>query len=268
MNPITAAAYIEQRGDPLQRARLRYIYYRQPPTDEALHQFLAGQRPDGGWQSAWAPNYSSIDTTCAMLFRAEQLGLGASEPALLRALHFLTRRQQADGAWEEAPNLSSLAPPMALPGSREARLFLTASAGYWLARLAPPDMGSLRESAGRAAAVLQTYMAGRDRLPSFMPADWLAAGMWQCLGRAEVANRLYPFMESRVPEMSAGQLAWLIVTLRGAGLDANHTLLTAAGTRLAELQADDGRWPSAEGPARDVEDTLDALFALRQVNRL
>jgi hypothetical protein len=268
MNPITASAYVDQRGDPVQRARLRYIYYRQLPTDELLRQLLAGQRADGGWQPSWAPNYSSIDATCLKLFQAEQLGLGAGEPALIRALHFLTRRQQADGAWEEAPNLASLAPPMALPGSREARLFLTASSAYWLARLAPADMGSLRESAGRAAAVLITYLGGRDRLPSFMQTDWLAAGMWQCLGRTDLANRIYPFLESRVPEMSAGQMAWMIVTLRGAGLDASHPLMATAGMSLAALQSDDGRWASAEGPSRDVEDTLDALYALRQVDKL
>jgi hypothetical protein len=268
MNPSTAAVFVEKRGDPGQRARLRYIYSGQLPTADALRQVLAGQRPDGGWQSSWAPDYSSIDATCYGLAQAEQLALGAGEPALMRALHFLAQRQQADGAWEEEPDLSSMAPPWAMPGSREARLYLTANSGYWLARLAPAEMGSLRESATRAAGYLLLYLGGRDRLPSFLQADWLAAGMWQCLGRADLANRLCTFLESRVSEMPAGSLAWLILALRGAGLDASHTLLAAAAARLDALQTEDGHWPGEDGPGRDVDATLDALFALRRVGLL
>jgi hypothetical protein len=265
MNPSTAALFVEQRGDPVQRARLRYVYSGQQPTAEALRLMLAGQRADGGWQAPWAPNYSSIDATCYRLAQAEQLGLGAGEPALMSALHFLVHRQQADGAWEEAPDLSSVAPAWAVPGSREARLYLTANSGYWLARLSPASMGSLRESAGRAARYLVTYLAGRDRLPSFLQADWLAAGLWQFLGRADLANRAYTFLESRVPEMPASNLAWLIVALRGAGVATSHALLAAAGARLAELQAADGHWPGEDGPNGDVNVTLDALYALKLV---
>ncbi len=267
MNSSAAAVFVEKRGDPLQRARLRYIYQGQPPSPNALRQFRAGQRADGGWQAHWAPNYSSIDATCFELFRAEQLGLDVSDPALIASLHFLARRQQGDGAWEEAPNLSSVTPPWAVPGSREARLYLTASSGYWLARLAPASMGSLRESATRASNYLILYLGGRDRLPSFHQADWLAAGLWQCLGRADLSGRLYTFLETRLPELPAGNLAWLIVTLRGAGLEASHVLLAAAGTRLAALQAEDGHWPS-EGPGRDVDETLDALYAMRLLGQL
>ncbi len=268
MNPSTAALFVEQHGDPAQRARLRYIYSGQAPTDDAVRLALAGQRPDGGWQSTWAPDYSAIDTTCYQLARAEQLGLTVDEPALMRALHFLVRRQQADGAWEEEPDQSSMAPAWALPGSREARMYLTSNSGYWLARLAPASMGSLRESAGRASNYLQLYLAGRDRLPSFLQADWLAAGLWQSLGRADLASRIYPFLESRVPELPPSNLAWLISALRGAGLESTHPLLTAAGARLAASQAGDGRWPSGESPTRDTDTTLDALYALKLTSLL
>ena len=268
MNSSQAALFVEQRGDPAQRARLRYIYSGQLPTAEAVRLGLAGQRADGGWQSSWAPDYSSIDATCNRMAQAEQLGLGIDEPALMRALHFLVQRQQADAAWEEAPDLSSMAPPWAVPGSREARLYLTANSGYWLARLSPPSMGSLRESAGRAASYLRLYLGGRDRLPSFLQADWLAAGLWQCLGQADLANRIYAFLESRVPEMPPSGLAWLIIALRGVGVESGHSLVAAAGARLATLQADDGHWPGEDSPSRDVDATLDALYALRLVGLL
>src|SRR5260221_4960694 len=174
MNSSTAALYIEQHGDPAQRARLRYIYSAKAPADDSIRLALAGQRADGGWQSAWAPDYSAIDATCNRLAQAEQLGLGAAEPAILRGLHFLAQRQQADGAWEEEPDQSSMAPAWALPGSREARLYLTANSSYWLAPLGPASLGRLRESARRAARYLLLYLSGRDRLPSFLQANWLA----------------------------------------------------------------------------------------------
>jgi hypothetical protein len=268
MNSSTAALFVEQHGDPAQRARLRYIYSGQVPTPESLKLALAGQRPDGGWQSAWAPDYSSIDATCNRLAQAEQLGLGAGEPALMRALYFLAQRQQADGAWEEAPDLSSMAPPWAVPGSREARLYLTANSGYWLARLSPTSVGSLRESAGRAANYLLTYLRGSNHLPSFIQADWLAAGLCQLLGRVELVSRVYTFLESRVPELPAGSLAWLIIALRGAGIERTHPLLASAGAQLATLQAADGHWPSEDSHSRDADATLDALYALKLVGLL
>src|SRR5438034_7858547 len=110
MNTCTAALFVEHHGDVAQRARLRYIYSRQAPTDDAIRLALAGQRADGGWQSTWAPDYSAIDTTCYHLAQGEQLGLGADQLPLLQALQFLVRRQQADGAWEEEPDQSSIAP--------------------------------------------------------------------------------------------------------------------------------------------------------------
>ena len=263
MNSSLAALYVEQHGDPAQRARLRYVYSGQAPTEDALRLALAGQRADGGWQSTWAPDYSAIDATCARLAQAEQLGLDAANPALLRGLHFLMRRQQADGAWEEEPDQSSMAPAWALPGSREARLYLTANSGYWLARLGPADMGSLRESAGRASRYLLLYLSGRDRLPSFLQTDWLSAGLWLMLGRGELSSRIYPFLESRVPELPPSSLAGMISALRGAGLESTHPLLAAAAARLAASQAADGRWPSAESPTLDTNTTLDALNALK-----
>ena len=71
MNSSLAALYVEQHGDPAQRARLRYIYSGQAPADDSIRLALAGQRADGGWQSTWAPDYSAIDATCYRLGQIE-----------------------------------------------------------------------------------------------------------------------------------------------------------------------------------------------------
>lgn len=263
MNTKAAAEFVEQRGDAAERARLRYILAGEPATADAIRQALAGQRADGGWQPAWAPDYSSLEATCQRLARAEQLGLGTGEPALMRGLLCLAQRQQGDGAWEEEPEVDSMAPAWDKPGNREARLYLTANCGHWLARASRPEAGTLRESAVRAARYLNTYLDSRGRLPSFLPAHWLAAGMWQCLDQRGPADSIYAFLEGRVPEMTASSLAWLITTVRGVGLAANHGLVLSAAMRLVGLQTGDGRWPSDDGPNGDVSNTLDALYALK-----
>jgi hypothetical protein len=274
MNPIAgnaaiaAAQIVEQRGDAAERARLRYMLAGEPASAEAVRQALAGQRADGGWQAAWAPDYSSLDATCQRLARAEQLGLGTGEPAVMRALLCLAQRQQGDGAWEEDPEVDSMAPAWDKPGNREARLYLTANCGYWLARAARPGAGSLRESAVRASGYLDTYLDSRGRLPSFLPTHWLAAGLWHCLDHRGLADNVYAFLEGRVPEMPASSLAWLIIALRGVGLEAGHSLVLSGAMRLAGLQAGDGRWPSEDGPGGDVSATLDALYALKRAEKI
>jgi hypothetical protein len=257
-----AAAFVELRGDTGEKARLRHILTGEPPSPNARQHIVAGQRADGGWPPPWAPGYSSLDAACYRLAQAEELGLAASDPALDSALHFLANRQQADGAWEEEPDISSMAPAWAMPGNREARLYLTANCGYWLARLGQAE-ASLRESALSGARYLQTFLDERGRMPSFWQTHWLAAGLWRLLEQNDWAERVYPFLESRIPEMPSASLAWLIVALRGAGLPASHRLIVFAADRLTNQQAPDGRWPSDDGPAQEGATTIAAVHALK-----
>jgi squalene cyclase len=126
----SAAAFVNSHGDATEQARLRYLLNGERPSQAAVNTLLAGQREDGGWAPFWAPAYSSLDATCFHLAQAEQLGLTIaitnSEPAIGRALGFLTQRQRASGRWAEDESVTDLAPPWAKPGETSATLYLTA----------------------------------------------------------------------------------------------------------------------------------------------
>jgi len=141
-------------------------------------------------------------------------------------------------------------------------LYLTANCGFWLATLGGPGDAALQ-----AANFLQNHLGDNGRLPSSLHTHWLAAGLWYGLNRRGPAEHVLGFLGRRLDDLSAGNLAWLILTLLGAGVPVGHALVASAASRLEREQALDGRWPSEDGPERDVHATLEALRALRLCGR-
>jgi hypothetical protein len=256
MNLQSALAYLYGRTNPAEQARLDYLLHNTPPAPAAVEQLLNGQRPDGGWSPFWAADYSSIDATCYRLAQADQMGLSPSQPALGRALAFLAYRQHADGSWQEEAAVADQAPPWAKPGNDAATLYLTANSGFWLAVLAGSKDGP------QAADYLQTYLDTEGRLPSFLHTHWLAAALWHNVGRHDTAECVLTYLSGQLAQLTPANLAWLILSLRRAGLPTDHPLLSAAATLLAQQQQPDGHWPADDGPAWDVHTTLEALRAL------
>lgn len=262
MNTQRAFDFIRQHGSPADDARLAYILTGECPTSLLRDALLAGQRPDGGWAPFWSPNASGLDAICYRLAQAEQGGLPTDDPAFGLAAAFLAERQQPDGGWEEDADLAADAPPWTRPGDLAAGLYLTANCGFWLAVLAPGGPG-----AQRAGDLLAARLDDAGRLPTFLHAHWLASGLWQRLGRPDLAERTCRYLTGRVPDMPASSLAWLITALSLGGLPAGDTRVQQAAERLAGLQQPDGRWASEDGAERDVHASLEALRALRLAGR-
>jgi hypothetical protein len=237
-----AVAYINAHGTELDRARLELLLENGPLlSPEQRARFFARQRGDGGWPAFWAPDYSSLDATCYRFAQAESMWLGAGGPALMRAAAFLRSRQRVDGGWEEDEAVRKLAPSWAKPGELAPCLYLTANCGWWLANTTLRGMVSRDEAAQRAGTYLERHLAEDGSLPSFLHAHWLAGGLWIRLGRNDLAYRVLGYLATRISDdVPASSLAWILTTLAGLGISADHPLIRQVTTLLPSQQRADG----------------------------
>jgi hypothetical protein len=173
-------------------------------------------------------------------------------------LRFLAERQTDDGTWEEDLSLADRTPPWAKPGELDSRLYLTANCAFWLA--ASPIF---QDAALQGARFLSAYLDENGKMPSFLQAHWLCAGLWERLEMVDEAERVLAYLTGRVAELSASQLAWMVTALRIAGLPAEDALIQIALPNLEPSQQEDGSWASDDGPDFDVHTTLETLYALK-----
>ncbi|HEY7223528.1 MAG TPA: prenyltransferase/squalene oxidase repeat-containing protein [Micromonosporaceae bacterium] len=275
-----AIGFVVARGDAVDRARLSFLRTGVVPGDEVFDQIERGQTRSGGWPARPDDQTPSVDATCFRLAELDDLA-GLGRPAAVRALQWLAGRQRPDGCWEEDKALADLAPPWATPGDPDARFYLTACAGFWLAvadadaqqadpdspspyGIAPDGEGSaFRDPVERASEALHERIDEAGGWPGFLVSGWLAGAVLHRTGRFYEAARIFVVLAERVRTMSAADAAWLVAALRRAGVTADDALLVAARDRLSRTQRPDGSWPSDDDPAFDVHTTLTALRALR-----
>ena len=263
-----AIGYVVAHGDVVDRARLSWLCSGQAPTADVLAKVEMGQTPGGGWPAFWAGDVASIDATCFRLAELDDLGaLGRDAPR--RALQWLAARQRPDGTWEEDAALADSAPVWARPGDPEARLYLTANAGYWLAIGGPPvpppspEANAHAEVVGRATQAFRAAMREDGTWPSYLVAGWLGAALLYHAEWFYEAAQIQVILAERVPDMTPADVAWLAAAMRRVSMSTDDWLLTAARKRLTATQRSDGGWPSDDGDAFDVHTTLTAIRALR-----
>ncbi|NES12548.1 hypothetical protein G3554_23945 [Micromonospora sp. PPF5-17] len=267
-----AIGFVVAHGDAVDRARLSRLRTGAPVPDDLLDAAEAGQAPGGGWPAVLDGDIASVDATCFRLSELDDLG-GLGRPAARHALDWLAARQLPDGSWDEDPSLAGFAPEWATPGDPEARLYLTANAGFWLtvagldARAAGPQdrrVGGAYAGVVQAAAqALAAQLAPDGSWPSFLPAGWLSAAVLHRQQLYYESARIQAVLADRIPEMSPADVAWLAATLRRVEVGEEQWLLVSARKRLAETQRSDGGWDSDDGHQFDVHTTLRAIRACR-----
>ncbi|WAH38685.1 prenyltransferase/squalene oxidase repeat-containing protein [Alicyclobacillus dauci] len=252
-----AFKFIEQHGSAIEKCRLSVLLgNRLPESDVAIHELVRLQREDGGCAPFWAADTSSVDATCYWLAQCEQLGVAGNEACIQRALEFLSANQRSSGLIEEDDTLVNVAPPWARPGDLEAQLYLTANAGFWLCHF---DHDSDR--AALACHFLRTKVNGSGFLPTFLHANWLAAGLFFRVGELTAADGLFVYLQRQLATLEPSQLAWLLTTLCVAGVSSQHVLVLDGLRKLSGMQLADGRWASEDGEWQDVHTTLEVIRA-------
>ena len=266
-----AIGYVVAHGDVVERARLSFLRARTRPPQDVLDRIEQGQLPEGGWPATGVLALPSVDATCYRLAELDDLGAEHS-PAGRRAMAWLASSQRPDGSWEEDPALAAEAPQWALPGDPEARLYLTAVAGFRLTaaevELRPerydPDAPERYGAQIRAAAQFFASSLRPDgSWPSFLAAGWHAAGLLYDQQLYYESARVQLVLGDRLPDMSAADVASMAAALRRVPVGSDDWLLQAARKRLAESQRSDGGWDSDDGPRFDVHTTLTAIRACR-----
>jgi hypothetical protein len=253
-----AIGFVVARGDQVDRARLSWLRSGIAPSTEVLAKVEYGQTASGGWPAFSGGKVPSIDATCFRLAELDDLGALDRDPAR-KALAWLASRQQPDGMWEEDPALADDAPDWAQPGNPEARLYLTANAGYWLAVSGSPAP----EVVARAIQAFRATLREDGSWPSYLVAGWLGGALLYHAEWFYEAAQIQVILAERIPQLSPANVADLAATFRRAGMSHEDWLLAAARKRLTETQRSDGGWSSDDGDAFDVHTTLTAIRALR-----
>jgi hypothetical protein len=257
-----AIEFVRSHGTPVEQARLNLLIGSRDGIPEAVEELEKGQRADGGWAPFWAQDASSVDASCFRLAQCEQLGLTTNE-MIRRAVAFLAIRQQQDGSLEEEPELASVAPRWAAPGDVAAHIYLTANAGYWIRHYQPSN-----PALPRIQKFLTSHIGPDGRVPSFLHAHWLTAGLLYGLGAKPDAQQIMDGLRARLSELEASNFAWMVNCLCITGVAPDTPLIADSLSRLDALQQDDGRWPSEHGEGQDVHTTLETLRAISFVRPL
>lgn len=257
-----AIDFVRSHGTALEQARLNLLMGSRDGIPAAVAELEKGQRPDGGWAPFWAQDASSVDATCFRLAQCEQLGLTTN--AMIRgAVAFLAIRQQQDGSMEEQPDLASVAPPWAAPGDVAAQIYLTANAGYWIRHYQPSN-----PALARIHQFLTSHIGPHGRVPSFLHAHWLTAGLLYGLGAKPSAQQIMDGLRARLSELEASNFAWMINCLCVMGVAPDAPVIADSLSALEALQQDDGRWSGEDGEGQDVHTTLETLRAISFVRPL
>lgn len=253
-----ARAYVLAHGGERERTRLSGIFGVSAPPREVVRSLEVLQNRDGGFPAGQAAGQpSAVESTCFVLEQLKEMAPLAGSPMASRAVSFLRRSQQADGSWQESPEVQPLAPPWSRAAEPGSAAYLTALATYAIFTLDASHLDPVVRAAGwlRRALVREGVEPYSQTLALF----W---AVWLKLHGADSTEATWSFEQLLHRDLQAPVLAWWLSCAHAVGAGGRCLVpLARQIARLSEMQRADGAWPAEAG--LDVESTLQALRVLK-----
>lgn len=256
-----AVAFVRQRGDRLDRLRLRRALGEPLTPAEAEAALAPYQFPDGSWDydpaEAKPARIGSLGGTIHCLRWLREFGL-KNGPLVDRTLDFLASGQAPEGSFYETAAKLAHSPQAWLQADALIdRFYFTAAVPMRLFSLGYREHSVIQPALG--------WLCGYW-------GDWkLVTGTWYnlwallCIYPAEIGlsdaqyQRCHAQAMLWLPDLGAQPLTWLLDALQGASYSSDEPLIADGMARLRALQGSDGTWLD---PHAHVETTVTALRLL------
>ena len=255
-----AMDFIKNNGNELELARLNNLFDQAFDSNHVLNGFSELQNPDGGFPFGDKPGWPScLSNTAQAVHVLQELGLDESDTAKASINYFLD--MQHKGFWPENEKIAPLGPPVwDMPGDDKVTLWLTADITDILLRSGYP-----KDKLSQASDFIREHQAPDGKFMGYVHTTWMAISVFgkKGLDDESVASNALAYLEkSELEDWDATCIAWCLDCMKVGGVIDSSPLRDKLIGKLADLQEDDGSWPSDDGEhlkARNCNSILAAI---------
>ncbi len=257
-----AITFVLEHGNELELARLKNILGQEFDSGMVLQGFSELQNPDGGFPYGDKTGFPScLSNTAQAVHVLQELGLGESNVAEASINYFLD--MQHKGFWPENEKIAPLGPPFwDMPGDDRTTLWLTADITDLLLR-----SGHSKEKLSQTADFIRDHQAPDGKFMGYIHTTWMALSVFGKKGLDDecVYSEALTYLEqAELDDWDAACIAWCLDCMRYGDVVDKSPLWAKLTEKLAELQDEDGSWPSDDGEHLKMRNINSVLTAIRE----